>query len=128
MKPRKTNGRGENRRYSAEEICRVALAYWFFRTGLRGPFITAILTNRRVSSFIAQLNTFRRIQSEAARQRSLVAWRFTTTRKAKKWKVEVEGCEFVKSLRRAPNSVRNHGCVILPVGSLLQQLTDKMLD
>jgi hypothetical protein len=124
----KTTGRGKNRRYSVEEICRVALAYWLFRAGLRGPFIASILSDGEVDRFVAPMTSFKRIRAEGARQRILIAWGFKATRKTKKWKVEHEGIVFVRNLRRRLSVMGNHGCVIVPVGKLLGQLADKIMD
>jgi hypothetical protein len=120
-------GRGKNRRYSVEDICRVALGYWLFRAGLRGPFIASILSDERVGRFFAQLDSVKRIRAEAVRHRFLLAWGFKTTRKKKKWRVEQEGVAFVGNLRRTPIVVTNQSCIIVPVGRLLQKLTDRML-
>jgi hypothetical protein len=127
-KSAKMTGRGMNRRYEVEEICEVALAYWLFRAGLRGPFIASILADGGVDRFIAPMTSFKRIRAEGARHRFLIAWGFKTTRKAKKWKVEHEGVVFVGNLGTTLRVVGNHVCVIVPVGRLLGQLADMVMD
>ena len=120
-------GRGKNRHYSVEELCQVALAYWLFRAGLRGPFIASILADKAVDRFIAPLSSFKRIRAEAVRRRFLIVSGFKTMRKAKAWTVKHERAAFVGNLRKMLTIVGNRSCVIVPVGRLLQELADKIL-
>lgn len=120
------SGRGKNRHYSVEELCRVALAYWLFRAGLRGPIIASILAADEVDRFITPMKSFNRIRTEAVRHRFLIVSGFKTTHRANRWKVQHEKANFVGSLRRIQAVMGNQSCVIVPVGSLLGQLADQI--
>jgi hypothetical protein len=98
----KVAGRGKDRRFEIEEISRLALAFWLFRAGLRGPFISSILADTGVNQIIAPMIRIRSIREEAARGRFLIARGLNTRHKAKKWEAGHEGVTFVQSLGTAP--------------------------
>jgi hypothetical protein len=120
--------RGKDRRFEIEEISRLALAYWLFQAGLRGPFIASILADKVVCQIISPMTSITRIREEAARDRLLIAWGLNIKHKVKKWEVGHEGVTFVQSLESTPIILERQSCVIVPVGRLLQQLVDKILD
>ena len=120
-------GRGRDRRFDVEEISRLALAFWLFRTGLRGPLIASILADKGVSRIISPMTNIMKIREEAARDRFLIAWGLNVKRKARKWEVAHEGVMFVQGLESAPTIVEKQSCIIVPVGRLLQGLVDRML-
>ena len=127
-KPDNVSGRGRDRRFDVGEISRLALAFWLFRTGLRGPLITSILADKGVSQVIAPMTNITKIREEADRDRFLIVWGLNIKRKAKKWEVAHDGVMFVQGLETAPAIVEKQSCVIVPVGRLLQELVDKMMN
>jgi hypothetical protein len=116
-------GRGSRILFAIEDVCRLALAYWLFRSGLRTPAIKNALANKNLISVLGELTDIDAARNSASLNEFLVTWR---TVKAKKVVQEVRLEADVVGIAEILIQEHQFGFVVIPFQRLLTELTNEI--
>ncbi len=117
LKPSEGGGkRGKRLRFSVQDVCRVGLAFWLFRGGLRALVIHKVLADSKIRGLIKNLNSLKGIREEAQRPARFLVIR--PARKAGKWDVVLT--EEFKGL------CDKQSCLVIPLGQELGRLAERL--
>jgi len=109
------------KRYSADDFCRLDMALWLFRAGLRRAAIVDILGDERVRAILRRVRSPQIIRSIARRSVFLVVGGFSEG--------ERRNYKFIRLERALPRGRHwESGSVALPMGSWLLGLADHVED
>lgn len=114
-------GRGGRMLYAVEDVCKLGVAYWMFRSGMRTPAIKDALANKELRQFLQELGDINAAQDAATRLEFLISWRVV---KGKTISQEVKLEADIDGVKEILESERQFGFVVIPIRQLLTQLTD----
>lgn len=112
--------KGKRRAFSLQDICRLGLALWLWRAGLRGPAIRSALGRGAVRRLVSGLDTLRQIEEESRRHRFLIAVDFRGKEHG------YRNVSLVRSAERVRVALREASAVVVPVGALLEPLAARL--
>ena len=112
-------GRGIRLIYTVEDVAKLALAYWLFRSGLRTRAIRQVLDNKQVAKLSNSLTGIEALQKAGAQLGFLVTWRPAKGREASQ---EVKLEKTFAGVQQILESVPEYGFVVIPIGRLIGEL------
>ncbi len=102
---------GKKRKFSVGDVCKVGLALWLFRAGLRAAIIRKILQHEGARAMLARLTETAAIRDESDKSRFLVAWNFERLKPSLKIGKHLD-----------PAILNKEISVVLPIGLLFERL------
>lgn len=115
-------GRGSRILFTIEDVFKLALAYWLFRSGLRTPAIRGALASDDLKSVVGELTDLDAAQEAGQKFQFMVTWRSV---KAKKVFQEVR-LDDIDGVEGILEHEFQFGFVVIPFGRLLSDLESEI--
>lgn len=112
--------KGKRRHFSVQDVCRLGLALWLWKAGLRGPAVRDALRQPASKRLLSGLQTLKHIKAEAQRQRFLLALEFRGPHQG------YRRVALLSSLARVRAALKGASAVVIPVGQLLESLAEHL--
>ena len=106
---------GKKRKFSVEDVCKIGLALWLFRAGLRAPVIRKILNHEEARAMLARLTETAAIRGESGKSRFLIAWNFDRPKPSLKIGNHLD-----------PAILNKEISVVVPIGLLFERLATNL--
>jgi hypothetical protein len=117
-------GRGSRLLFTVEDVAKLAVAYWLFRSGLRTQAIRQALEDKQLKQLCNSLAGVEAFEQVGTRLGFLVTWRPAKGRDPSQ---EVKLERDFAGVQRILESVLQYGFVVIPIGRLVRDLGATLL-